>query len=742
MHGPWETIDTALAPRQGSWDSGGIHGPSVHREPTEHGGRYVLFYEATATRMPPLDCRHNASVPIADLSASRRIGAASAASPDGPWRRLDRPLLGPRAPPAWDATDVSNAAPLILRNGTTLLAYRAGGDGVALGGGIGIALSRTSWEGPYARVGDSVTRMLFAAEDGALYRDARGHFHMLVHRFAGGANGSTAGDAVGGHAWSVDGLSWQYDARAVAYTTSVTWGNGSAPTALYRRERPKPLLDAASGRLVALFNGAWPCHVGAMDDDSRDGHAGCWTFTLQTSVGDGAADGGAAGDGTDAADGGAAGYGTAADDGTVDGGAARGNKQAPSRTPDEMPPRLASRGPSLTYSVHVRGMRPSPVLEYPTSSAFQQVFNPTWVHAPHPGLLARVQNCSGVTPGTCTRCSGPGARASRLVFARRVSNGGGHPASGGGQRYGGTGGDALSVDGGAVSSPWESFAAVDGASVVFGPHDASDDFGTEDPRIVFDEARGVHWMYYTCYNSGHAPQPSVTLCAASTPDPTDDSNWTRYGPVGLPAGSKSGAPLLLPSTGGGAPAEHLLFWGSGVIRLSRSSNLAHWPEGRPFMCARAECSMWRRWTCARGNGRVRTRRVRAAAMDVRRPLALHAPKSGAAPSRMPSWDPPPAPPPPAHPSRAPPNLLLRLHLRPLRNSAGATPPGATPTSSLGHPHCASPRAIISSSSTLGAPPGQIHPATSRPGPSSPVLTPLASSNGRPRRFGARSDSIG
>lgn len=287
--GPWTTLGVALGPQPGAWDSGGIHGPHVTRD--AQNGDYVLFYEATTNSHPPLDCRRNASQPIVDLSATRRIGAASATSPFGPWMRLEKPLLAPRAPPAWDATDVSNAAPLILANGTTLLGYRAGGDGVALGGGIGVAVA-SGWRGPYRRLGATVERMLFAAEDAAMYRDHRGAFHMLVHRFAG-ANGSTSGAGVGGHAWSSDAVTWHYDESAVAYTTGVRWRNGSGVGELYRRERPKPLLDMAhgsgaraspSGRLTHLFNGAWPCHHGEQDDDSLDGEAGCWSYTLVTQV--------------------------------------------------------------------------------------------------------------------------------------------------------------------------------------------------------------------------------------------------------------------------------------------------------------------------------------------------------------------------------------------------------------------------------------------------------------------------
>lgn len=132
--------------------------------------------------------------------------------------------------------------------------------------------------------------MLFAAEDGALWRDPRNRgYHFLVHRFAA-ANGSTAGSAVGGHAWSADGLHWQYSEHA-AYNTSVRFRDGR-DSVLYRRERPKPLLDDR-GRMVGMWNGMWPCHVGAEDDDTRDGAAGCASFTALTGVGGGATGGGA-----------------------------------------------------------------------------------------------------------------------------------------------------------------------------------------------------------------------------------------------------------------------------------------------------------------------------------------------------------------------------------------------------------------------------------------------------------------
>ena len=286
--GPWRDIGVALAPRPWpSWDFGNVHAPTVRYDATTK--QWLLFYEATFWRHGAVDCRVNRTAPAVYVSRTRRIGVAAAASLHGPWRRLDAPILAPRAPSAWDSSDVSNAAPLVLPNGSVVLAYRAGGDGVALGGGIGVAVAPT-WKGPYERRGPTRTRMLFAAEDPALWpavgpRGERRGFHMLVHRFAAiPPNGSSVAAGVGGHAFSLDGLEWRYAPHgAPAYDNAVVWrGNGSR-TRLYRRERPQPVIDA-HGRLLGLFNGAWPCHHGREDDDAHDAAVGCASFTLWTEV--------------------------------------------------------------------------------------------------------------------------------------------------------------------------------------------------------------------------------------------------------------------------------------------------------------------------------------------------------------------------------------------------------------------------------------------------------------------------
>ena len=40
---------------------------------------------------------------------------------------------------------------------------------------------------------------------------------------------------------------------------------------------------------------------------------------------------------------------------------------------------------------------------------------------------------------------------------------------------------------------------IDEASVVFGPYDSSDSWGTEDPRMVYNHADQLYYMAYTAY---------------------------------------------------------------------------------------------------------------------------------------------------------------------------------------------------------------------------------------------------
>lgn len=112
---------------------------------------------------------------------------------------------------------------------------------------------------------------------------------------------------------------------------------------------------------------------------------------------------------------------------------------------------------------------------------------------------------------------------------------------------------------------------------MFGPHNSSDERGTEDPRVAYDAASGTYYMFYTCWGLGG--WPSFRLCLASSKNPTAplaSQAWTRHGPA-FDGGHKSGA-LLIRDT-----PPHFLISGAGQIHISNSSDLLNWTLGPKFI---------------------------------------------------------------------------------------------------------------------------------------------------------------
>jgi predicted GH43/DUF377 family glycosyl hydrolase len=145
-----------------------------------------------------------------------------------------------------------------------------------------------------------------------------------------------------------------------------------------------------------------------------------------------------------------------------------------------------------------------------------------------------------VPGGDCTYCGGSSDKASVLTFASMLADG--------------------------------TFSPVSAASVVFGPSDASDSWGTEDPRIAYNAADGLYYMFYTAYNGS-----AIFLSLATSPNPTAaGGGWKRLGAV-FPSqpGSKSAA-LLLAAAGSGSP--HHLYWGDSSIRVATSPDPSRWPN--------------------------------------------------------------------------------------------------------------------------------------------------------------------
>ncbi len=104
--GPYETLGTVLAGRGGAyWDAHTIHNPAVYR--FEDG--YIMYY--IGNREPNVE--------------TLRTGAAFAKTLDGPWERVDEPLIpGGSDPDDLDSAYACNPAMVRDRDGRFLLYYQ------------------------------------------------------------------------------------------------------------------------------------------------------------------------------------------------------------------------------------------------------------------------------------------------------------------------------------------------------------------------------------------------------------------------------------------------------------------------------------------------------------------------------------------------------------------------------------------------------------------------------------------
>ena len=81
-----------------------------------------------------------------------------------------------------------------------------------------------------------------------MYKNSRG-WHALFHSDCEG----NSGGAAGGHAYSKDGKRWTFHQKN-AYNNTVVLTNGTT-WKLARRERPKLVVDPATGMMTHLVNG-------------------------------------------------------------------------------------------------------------------------------------------------------------------------------------------------------------------------------------------------------------------------------------------------------------------------------------------------------------------------------------------------------------------------------------------------------------------------------------------------------
>lgn len=172
----------------------------------------------------------------------------------GPWTSFNNNTgVTVSFPPGSWTNSIDNPAPYIFENGTTLLFFRSEtcpkNWGALAPACIGVARADT-WQGPYTSLfTEPITHP--EGEDPAVFQDPRGNFHMLTNVNTYHAR-CGAGVPCGGHAWSLDGLTWSNQSVG-AFGPVIRFTNGSYFHGAYA-ERPQ-VFQAADRTPIAFYMG-------------------------------------------------------------------------------------------------------------------------------------------------------------------------------------------------------------------------------------------------------------------------------------------------------------------------------------------------------------------------------------------------------------------------------------------------------------------------------------------------------
>lgn len=176
--GPYHFHDVALPVRGISfWDGMCTHNPNIHI----FDGKYYLYYMGNTGK------RGKSSGLNFQHRNNQRIGVAVADSPNGPWKRFDKPVID--VSPQKDAPDslmTSNPSVTQMPDGNYLMVYKAVGKKKPLPFGGPVvhltAIAKTP-VGPFVKnmnpIFTSKDNTFFPAEDPYVWCE-KGHFYALV----------------------------------------------------------------------------------------------------------------------------------------------------------------------------------------------------------------------------------------------------------------------------------------------------------------------------------------------------------------------------------------------------------------------------------------------------------------------------------------------------------------------------------------------------------------------------------
>lgn len=257
--GPYKFSDVALPPRGAEfWDGQMTHNPAIRK----HGDTYLLYYTGTTYK----GTRPSKENPVGETDALKleahtqeRIGLATSKSPYGPWTRLDKPILDV-VPNSWEQYLVSNAAPVVMKDGKVWLYYKGVEKLRVHAIGLAVADCPTC---EYKRVSDKPLNMGIGAEDPFIWQE-NGKFKalMLDHEKR------YSPDKEIFYAVSDDGLKWRVPRNAIAVSKQVFFAD-STKKKMNSTERPHVLIE----------NGK-PTHVFFATGETINGKRYTWNMAI------------------------------------------------------------------------------------------------------------------------------------------------------------------------------------------------------------------------------------------------------------------------------------------------------------------------------------------------------------------------------------------------------------------------------------------------------------------------------
>jgi len=222
-----------------AWDGGMVHSPQI----LEYQDKYYLYY--TASPKKPDDLQDADAKQF--LKDNRRLGVAIADQPQGPWQRLDEPLIQTQSAGTLDSLAKANPAILEKPDGSFLLIYKgikqeADHQNISL-------LAATSQHplGPFEASDKAILDNSVHIEDPDIwYQD--NSYYMIAHDVTGHYSKASDGRSLALFR-SPNGFDWQATNHPLASRRQIKWADDTI-TYFQRFERPHILVEDGKASMV------------------------------------------------------------------------------------------------------------------------------------------------------------------------------------------------------------------------------------------------------------------------------------------------------------------------------------------------------------------------------------------------------------------------------------------------------------------------------------------------------------